>query len=584
MPLLPQSDVPAGAATIAATKQASLARRILLDALFLGGLADALVHDGFGIGLPLWMIGFAATLVHLLRAHGIQMRREHRAWLAAAVFFAAAFAWRDSTGLWVYDFMAMLGALGMLGATLAPASAMHGILGQRIRDLAQALGTTIRHGIIGIVPLVFRDAAIGTFVQRWTGRRGHAMLRAALMTVPLLIVFGLLFGAADPLFGKLFALPALDWDELISHIVVAGFVTWVVGGWLRGALVDGRPTTRLPEGMPFALGRLEVTTILGGLVALFGLFIAVQVGWLFGGARLVRSTTGLSYAQYARHGFFELVWVSVLVLPLVVVTRAAIPEHDGAAIGRHRNLTIALLGLLGGVMASALGRMALYVHYYGLSTDRLFASVFMGWLALVFAWFAVTVLRGRARDFAAGMTITGFATLAALNVVNPDALVARVNVRRAAQALYVTDSVTTATPTLPPAPIDYEYLAGSLDGDATGIVVNSLLAQPMAASGTRTREAEVRERCDAVRTLLQRWGISSDARRLAAERDWRLWNAGARQARNAVRDNADALRRVTCWDSGTEAQFGYRDRRPPKPGEQWYVAPPAPLSPSSGTQ
>ena len=53
-------------------------------------------------------------------------------------------------------------------------------------------------------------------------------------------------------------------------------------------------------------------------------------------------------------------------------------------------------------MASALGRMGLYVHYYGLSMDRLFATVFMFWLAIVFAWFGVTVLRGRMRDFAAG--------------------------------------------------------------------------------------------------------------------------------------------------------------------------------------
>ena len=88
--------------------------------------------------------------------------------------------------------------------------------------------------------------------------------------------------------------------------------------------------------MPITLGSLDVTIVLGGLVALFGLFVSVQIGWLFGGERLVRATTGLGYAQYARHGFFELVWVSLLVLPVLLGSRSALRDDDGTAVRRHR--------------------------------------------------------------------------------------------------------------------------------------------------------------------------------------------------------------------------------------------------------
>ena len=563
-----------------------LARRVLVDAMFLGVAADALLHDGFGLGLAVWMIVFAASVVYLTVVRGDRLKREQYAWLAAAVLFAGGLAWRGSEALQFYDFLAMLLALAILGASLASSAVFHGILGKRIRDFALAFAMNARHAAGGLVLLVFRDGAVRGVGASWRGRRGAAAARAALIALPLLLVFGLLFGAADPVFESLFSLPYFDLGRVASHVVVAGFYTWVVGGWLRGALVDRSPAKTLPEAAPFTLGVLEVTVVLGGLVALFALFVGVQIGWLFGGEEMIRSRTGLTYAQYARHGFFELVWVSLLVLPVLLGVRAVIRDDDKTAVRRHRQLGLALLALLGGIMASALGRMALYVHYYGLSVDRLCASVFMAWLAIVFAWLGVTVLRGRTRDFAAGMTITGFVMLAGLNAVNPDALVARVNVDRAERALAIADSIAPHTGSdssaaIRPAPIDYAYLTKSLGGDAVDVVVKSLLAPPVAAVGTPAREAEVKQRCEAVRRLFGRWGEGGRE----SERDWRLWNAGVSAARQVIRSRESALRSVTCWDGGGEAPFGTRDHRAALPGEQEYAAPPTTtLSPSDGRQ
>jgi Domain of unknown function (DUF4153) len=57
---------------------------------------------------------------------------------------------------------------------------------------------------------------------------------------------------------------------------------------------------------------------------LFLVFVLVQLRFLFGGRGLVESSVGLTYAEYARHGFFELVVVAVLVLPLVLGTDAVL--------------------------------------------------------------------------------------------------------------------------------------------------------------------------------------------------------------------------------------------------------------------
>jgi len=414
-----------------------LARRILLEALFLGLLGDSLLREGPGLGLFLWIIAFAITVLRLVRRRGEGLRREQIGWLMTGIVFAGFFAWRNSADLLFYDFMAMVGAGLLLAATLGAGSPIRSILGQRVRDLVGAVVFAVRQSVAGVIGPV-RESDIGAPAS-WYQGRARAGLRAVVLTIPVLLVFGLLFANADPVFGSLVALPNLQLDTIASHLFIVGFVTWATAGWLYGAFATVPPAREARGASSLSLGTLDVTAVLGGLVALFAAFVAVQVGWLFGGERLVRSTTGLGYAEYARHGFFELVWVSLLVLPVLLGTRALVRDADTAAVRRHKLLAVPLLVLVGGVMASALGRMALYVHYYGPSTARLYATVFMGWLAIVFAWFGLTILRGRTRDFAAGMTITGFLTLAGLNVVNPEALVARASIDRAAAALQVSD-------------------------------------------------------------------------------------------------------------------------------------------------
>jgi hypothetical protein len=200
---------------------------------------------------------------------------------------------------------------------------------------------------------------------------------------------------------------------------------------------------------------------------LFTIFVALQLRWLFGGADVVLATTGLTVAEYARRGFFELVAVATLVLPLILGTRAAVEDEN--VVRRHRQLSLALLVLLAAIMASALLRMRLYVGYFGLSTDRLYATALMAWLGMLSGAMALTVLRGRTRVFAAVTVLSGFVTLFTLNAINPDLLVARMNLNRSPGVRGV----------------DYEYLA-RLSGDATPTVVQALSAAARDADGSRS--------------------------------------------------------------------------------------------------
>jgi len=229
---------------------------------------------------------------------------------------------------------------------------------------------------------------------------------------------------------------------------------------------------------------------------LFLAFVAVQFRYLFGGSALVQSEAHLTYAEYARHGFFELVAVTALTLPVLLLADWALGDRGRRA---FRWLAAALLLLLGVVIVSALERMRLYVQHFGLTELRLYATGVILWLAVVSAWFAATVLRGRRHAFAIGALVAGFAATLALNVLSPDAFIARTNVTRPV--------------------VDVSYLA-NLGDDAVPTLVS------------RIRSLPAPERVVLARALLARNPSSSD---------WRSWNLSRARAGDAIREHRAEL-------------------------------------------
>ena len=477
----------------AVTERTHAARRILLEAAILGMLADgALRNAGDGLGWTIWVAALALAAINVARRLDQTISREQSAWLAAAVACAAAFAWRDADQLRALNVLGTLVALAMY-AMAAARLPVPSILAARLRDVVAAGVYTVRDIVVGAPILVGGEAELQSLAPV-RGGAPWAAVRAVLLTLPVVVVFTILLSRADPVFAALFKLPQIDAQRIFSHVVLAGAFAWWAAGWMRGALPGVARRPALPRQLPLRLGLGEITLSLGAVIALFAIFVGLQIRWLFGGANVVLATTGLTVAEYARRGFFELVAVAALVVPLILGTRAAIEEEQ--VVRRHRRLSLLLIALLGAIMASALLRMRLYVEYFGLTTDRLYATAIMAWLAMVFAAMTLTVLRGWTRPFAAMTVISAYLTLLTLNSINPELLVARVNLGRAPAARTV----------------DYAYLA-RLSGDAMPAVVKAIDAAAPSADA-----------CKAANTLRTRWLRRQDA----------SWNLGARRGRESV--------------------------------------------------
>jgi hypothetical protein len=503
----------------------STARAILSTALLLGVSGDALLRDGpVGLAFGVWIATLALSAASLLHRAERPVSRETTAWLVAAALFAFGFAWRNSGILLFLDFWAVIGCLGM--AALSSQDARAALFARRLRDTLAGAVAVVRGVLWGVLPLAFREALAPDDATRVRGRV-RRLTRAVLISCALLVVFGALLRGADPIFASLVRLPDIDVGTVVSLVFLIGFFAWVVAGWSRSAVIEGTHPRLITAELPIQLDMLDVTAALGTLNVLFAAFFVAQLGWFFGGERFLHDRTGLTVATYARSGFFQLVWVVTLVVPVLLATRAALrPGH--ALARRHTLLSLPIIALLGAIIVSATLRMRMYVHFYGLTTERLYPLVFMAWLAIVLVWLALTVLRDWGQPFVAGVAISGLIVLALLNMTDPDAFVARVNVDRAAHLQ------TTSQPSL-----DVVHLAG-LSGHAVGLATNAILAPPLGNEGSALRKADDVQRCNAARILLNRWGPASPTRgQQDNDAAWRFWNA----------DNASALRTVGAHTS-----------------------------------
>jgi hypothetical protein len=364
-----------------------------------------------------------------------------------------------------------------------------------------AVANTLFGAFAFLAAWLFKENPVKEALSRGWFLKAARVLTGMLLALPVVLLFGALFMSADAIY-KEYVTNALevDFEEMAQHIIVTAACGWLVAGYLRSLLWKEAPAP-MPGGRPASrpFGAIEINVALALLNALFLSFIIVQLRYLFGGSDLVIGTAGLTYAEYARKGFFELVTVAALLMPLLL---AADWLLEGASSKRLFRLQAASLGvMLVVIMASALKRLLLYQSEYGLTELRLYTTAFMGWLALALVWLALTVLRGRRERFAGGALVAGFAVFFGLHAINPDDLIVRTNLAhfRAGKVF------------------DAEY-AVTLSADAVPALANALDELPPEAAA------------------LVRAGMLTP--RAAEAVDWRNWNLARTKARRLVQGTA----------------------------------------------
>jgi hypothetical protein len=292
-------------------------------------------------------------------------------------------------------------------------------------------------------------------------RSTHATstIRGIVMAIPVLLIFIALLSSADLVFGKyvhdlmLFHLN----PDIVAHVTKVTLVCFVFLGVYSFSFKHRQVKEHHPSAVRH-VGIIESSIVLAAVATLFLAFLIVQVTYLFGGEANI-TTQGFTYAEYARRGFFELLFVAVLTFFLVWGAE----KHTSLQDRRHSILFKSLSSIVIAetlvIMISSFMRLSLYEEAYGFTTLRLYSHVFTVWLAciLLLLLHKIYVVRNN-QIFMTQVFISMIIFLVGMNVCNPDALIARKNIALAEHSVEMLDAY---------------YLVDNLSDDAIPAIVHA---------------------------------------------------------------------------------------------------------------
>ena len=426
------------------------ARRILLVAIGLGILVDiALPGHAAGLNAPIVMAALLAAAFAIAGRAGLERFDPADAWMpVAALGLTAMAAFRADPWLVEADLLVATALACGTIAALAGARITRGLV-PTVLNAAGAVLAALFTGALTVVqrpwPAVTDAGAVRARLGPWL-----PVARGLMLAAPIVLLFGLLFASADAVFASLartaLSLPVeIDVADVGQRTIIVAAVAWGAAGLL--ALAAGGLTALIPGPTPPAapparslgaasaadlaaggrpVATIEAATVLYVVDALFAAFVVLQLAYLFGG-RDTLAVAGMTYSDYARRGFFELVAVAVLAGLLVVCLDLAVRRRSRAQLAAG----LVLLVLTGLVLVSALVRLRLYQDAYGWTELRFLVLVAIGWLAVALAVTAVLLVTRRTSWTMHALGILVVATLAAMNIVGPQAYVAERNLERA---------------------------------------------------------------------------------------------------------------------------------------------------------
>lgn len=225
-------------------------------------------------------------------------------------------------------------------------------------------------GAVTGVPRFF-GAIVSAVLGLSRGRARNGAL-GTLIALPVAAAALTLLCRADAGMARLLSglLPQVNlWDALGRTIIVLAVGMVSYSCLFNLACREKKPLSAPVEGnYPAPLAAVTLVA----LSVIYVVFLSLQLSYLFAGTLPQQYT----YAEYARAGFHELMWVAAINFSLFGVTVRYIKKS-----GFIRLLSGLLLLFTGILLASAAGRLLMYIGAYGLTINRILPLWLMAFMA-----------------------------------------------------------------------------------------------------------------------------------------------------------------------------------------------------------
>ena len=395
----------------------------LLLGLALGLGVEVLLDDQpFGLSWALFAVLLCVSAIAMGGKEAWQTAGAHRGLAVGATLLVMSTmlhdaGWLSSLCVAVATVMGALAVLGWTGER--PLASLR--TGGLVAAPFVALGKSVHASAI-VADGEFRQANVGSVL----GRVVPVALRLFAIIVPPAIILLVLLASGDAVFrARVDHVVDTLFSVELATFIKGSIVTVLSGVVLVGvlALMSRRREALSPNAPKRWLTPLESYALLGTLTSMLLVFGVTSTPCALAPSAC-ELPVGVTYADAAHEGFFQLLFAAIGILALTMALPARVQSPSKGFTAMSTLLVLATAPML----VSAVARLWRYETTYGLTVLRLMAYAGLFLVAAVLAWRALTLwVFGEA--FVGGAFAMLTVTLLGLAALSPEDFIARRNVQ-----------------------------------------------------------------------------------------------------------------------------------------------------------
>lgn len=253
-----------------------------------------------------------------------------------------------------------------------------------------------------------------------------SILTGLLISIPLIIILGVLLAGADEVFSYYLAnmwryLNIENFYDFILKACIAIIIMFLVFG-LYYSLNCSNIREVQTDYIKKDFNSTTIMTVLISVIILYLVFTKIQISYLYLNKAL---PAGFDFANYARTGFFQLVVLVVINLSMITIMNFKTATNSK----RSKNILNVLYSIITvltiNMGVSAIYKMNLYIEEFGYTRLRLLVQVFTFFLCISLLILFVFVWRGK--HLFKPIAIVGLTIYLCLNYFNIDNYIAKQN-------------------------------------------------------------------------------------------------------------------------------------------------------------
>jgi len=395
--------------------------RFLIVAIAVGILlADFVIYSGFYLGFALVSAcSIAAAAVYLLRS-GCRFNGYSATLLVLSLVICGSFI-RSNDGFVKFVMACFLTVSSNLGLCLLAKQNRRDPRGAASLLDAPRTAFVLGVGRMGAAARGLNEARKNLGAS---GKNRSAVLVGLLIAVPVMAILIPLLISADAAFeGLLNLLPEVDLSEPLAAVILGLCAACVV--YTRAVALAKNEKAPAAAKQRKGLHPLTVNTVLGAVCVVYAVYLFSQLAYISGGLAGILPEE-FTMAEYARRGFFEMVWLCAINLALITGAVALTGGKESKVSTRVMCLILGAVTLF--LVATAVAKMVMYIGSYGLTRLRVLTTVIMVFLAVTTVVVSLWLIQPKV-PYMKVIVVAGLLIGAVTAWVDVDTVVAAYNVR-----------------------------------------------------------------------------------------------------------------------------------------------------------